>query len=129
MLLPALALLFSTGILAQNKVTVFCRINPQPQRDNKAFIDYGILEKILPDSLKTSLLTDVSAQYGFRNRDAVLQWMLLHQWKIAAAEGRASGWSGTTESKTYVWLSREINLDNASLEVFNNKLLAAGKEK
>ncbi len=96
-----------------NKVTIFCKVTA-----DRNPVDFGFLDKTLPDSLKPGTMINAEAQFGPRNENASLQWLLLHGWRISAAEHLF----GNTDSHR-VWLTKEIVLDNAALTLYNESLM------
>jgi hypothetical protein len=106
-----LLLLFVSGAsFAQTQKTiVFCRISSAGQ------VNYGNLEKLLPDSIKTSLLVDPRKEFKFRNADNVILWMSLNDWKLICTEANVNGMPGypVTASANYL-MSKEIVLDEVA---------------
>ena len=94
------------------KLTVFCRV---PNRGlSKVDVNYLVLAKILPDSLKASMM--VQPKKG-NDIDVVLMRMSTMGWKIVTAEGNL----GSAYSVSYL-LSKEINISDAEKAAIAKRL-------
>lgn len=93
------------------KVTVYCELH----RDIAGLrINYGDLNKLLPDSVKKSVWIDSINSYNLLDDDIVHVLLLMgtEGWKL----------SGSIESQgTYV-LSKEIFLDGPALALYTEKI-------
>ena len=105
----------------KQKVTIFCSVdfngnvyyNTQDfAASNKAL---SILNKVLPDSIKTKVLVDPKKEFKFKYGNETLLWLAQNGWKIVSTitnGGQSSSWL----------LSREISLDAAARALFMQNL-------
>jgi len=114
---------FSVAAFAQKqKVTIFCSVdangnvyyNTQDYATTNKSLSY-ILDKILPDSIKTKVLVDPKKEYHFKHGNETLLWMAQNDWKVVSlisVGGQTSFWL----------LSREILLDAPAHALFMENL-------
>ena len=117
--LPLALILLSlcfVSVAQTQPTTIYCTISDVGK------VNYGNLDKLLPDSIKTSLLVDPRKQFKFRNAENVLLWMSLHGWKLVSAEASVGGIGGNVSSSTFYLLSREINLDETARALLIQRL-------
>ncbi len=92
-----------TSPAQSQKITVFCRV--ANRGFSKVDVNYLVLPKILPDSLKASVM--YQPKKG-NDVDVVLMRMSMMGWKVVTAEGNL----GSSYPASYL-LSKEINISDA----------------
>jgi len=105
---------------AHKKVTVYCTINWNGK------IDYGDLQKLLPDSLNSKLLVDPKTLYGIKKQKHVILLMNTLGWKLASIVTDVTGGGNISSSSDYL-MSKEIYLDQAAYTQYFNKLISIEK--
>jgi len=111
-LLGATLTLISLASFAQaKKTTIYCSVNLSVMGNKR--VDYGNLEKLLPDSIKSKVLVYPSKDVRLRNWNDLLLWMSLHGWTLATMETDVNG-TGFVSSQTSLILGRDIYLDEPS---------------
>jgi len=113
---------FASSLRAQNQKTfIYCTL------DASGRTDYGDLNKLLPDSLKT-ILIDPRKDDNIRSLSHVLLFMGLNGWKLVSIDANVTGGGMVSSTSTY-YLSKEIYLDAAAHALFMQNLLNNGKKK
>lgn len=100
--------LFSISTFAQNKqVNIFC------QMQYNGVIHYPKnLEKVLPDSIRKTVMIDPRKDYELKNSDDVLLLMGADGWDISSVNDR---------TRMYT-LCRKITLDETAWELYTEKI-------
>lgn len=115
--LALILLSLSAASTAQTQpTTVFCTISGVGK------VNYGNLDKLLPDSIRTALLVDPQVQFKFKQGNDVLLWMSLHGWKLMGTETSVGGVNGNVNSSSFYLLSKEINLDEPARALLLQRL-------
>jgi hypothetical protein len=73
-------------------------------------VSFGPLAKLLPDSIRDSILVDPHKKFGMKDPEALVLWFEQHGWKLA---GVGSPSALGINANAYV-LSKEIDLDEAT---------------
>ena len=117
-----LFILFSVlSVKAQKKeITVFCTI------DFAGRAQYGDLGKLLPDSLKSTLLIDPRKQVNLRNPLHVVLWMNENGWKLVTVISNVTSGGMVTTEYGY-FMSKQIYLDDAAAALFHQNLINSEK--
>lgn len=105
-----LSVLLAFGFLSSfgqaQKITIFCDM------DNRGNIYYNSLDKILPDSIRASLLI-TGKGLKIRHVEDGLMWMALHGWTVVGLQDHST--------ERYL-LRRELVLDEAGSLLFTRNL-------
>ena len=120
--LIALILLFSFSnhLHAQKKLTILCYTGGIKKNP----IDYGVLNKILPDSLQKTILINPYKEYGFKNNNVIMQWLIFNGWKFITGITNTGGSNGSTSSDIHYVFSKEIPMDDSTYESCKEKLMS-----
>jgi hypothetical protein len=117
-----LSFLSLSAFAQKQKITIFCSVdfngnvnyNTHDYATSDKALAY-ILNKLLPDSIKTKVLVNPKKTYHFKHANETLLWMAQNGWKVVSAYGDNSGTSS--------WLlSKEISLDTPARVLFMEKL-------
>lgn len=103
--------LLSFSFAQTQKITIYCRIIPSL---GTCHVDYFSLPKLLPDSLKTTVLIDYRKKYSFKKTEDLLLLMNLDGWKLASIM--------FDNGSSHFFLSREISLDGPAYQLYTEKL-------
>ncbi len=109
-----LTLFYSVCSFAQNKeVSIICSV------DARGNIVYPkSLEKILPDSLKASILINIKKDYQINKAEDALLYMGANGWRICFYNSQTN----------YIIMNREILLDEAAWQLYIRKLQGTGSK-
>jgi len=111
LLSTALALASPASFGQAQKTTIYCSVNLSVIIGKR--VDYGNLDKLLPDSIKPAIIVYPEKGVRLRGWNDLALWMSLHGWNLAAWDAEASG-NGFVTSQSSLIFSRDIYLDEAA---------------
>lgn len=94
------------------KTTIYCAANLSIRSGRR--LDYGNLDRLLPDSIKAAVLVNPSDDVRLRNWSDLALWMSLHGWKLSSWDSESGGSNGNVSSQSWLIFSRDIYLDDSA---------------
>jgi hypothetical protein len=85
-------------------------------------VNYGPLDQVLPDSIKSRLLVDPRKEFNLKDGNNILLWMEQQGWRLVGVDVSTSGGGNGIASRSTYILAREIFLDDPARAIFLQRL-------